>query len=318
MREADLTGLTVGRASEDDSHDLLRLINAIQPHQPWNEQRLRWQYFEPPPGPARVYTLRSGSEIIAQYAAIPHWVSVRGRVVRAWMVQDVMTLPAYRGRGLLHHLGSLCAQDTRAARDYGFTFPNALSMRSFRREGWTELMPVPFRRCATSEAGAARSARLTPVEPPFDDAVSEIWRGSGLALGIRKDKSYLDWRYRKPGRTYSCFLVDGDRGLLILKLYKEGSACSLDICELLLREDSRSLAASVLGSCLEFAREAGASDIASWLPASHPLARDFDALGFGLLTVPDRFVFVLGPEHDPAGLATPEAWHLSAGDSDVY
>ena len=315
----NLDGVEVGLATAADEADLLKLIGLVQPHVPWGPEHLRWQYFGLPAGAARLHVVRDQNAIVALYAAVPQRFAVGGHARVAWMVQDVMTHPDCRGRGFLHHLGAVCLADIVMGGGIGYTFPNELSERSFRRTGWTELCEVPCRGRSVDAVPAAHDRlRIEPLNRPFDDTATGIWTSAGLEVGVRRDAGYLNWRYAKPKNRYHRFMVEGDRGLLVLKLYRRDRGSVLHICELLVGAAHRALIPGMLAFCLEIARREGAEEITAWLPRSHPYASFFDDQGVVLERAQRRFVFVVAPRELGRTILDPSAWHLTLGDSDVY
>src|ERR1051326_1257937 len=164
-----------------DSDQMIDLINSIQPSIPWTPQYLHWQYFESPAGPARLYGIRHSKKLVSLYAAVAHRFRLMNCTLTARMVQDVMTLPEYRGRGYLHALANRCLRDIIDADEVGFTFPNQKSEKSFRRTGWTELCCIPLRKKEVSSMPAhthGPSITIAPVET-FGVAESGIWEAAG-------------------------------------------------------------------------------------------------------------------------------------------
>lgn len=311
--------LTTGTASLADAGELLSLINSIQPHVPWNLDHLRWQYFHLPRGQAHLYVIRSQDAIVSLYVAVPQTVSAENQPLEGWMIQDVMTRPDFRGRGFLHQLGALCLEDLSAHGAVGYTFPNELSEKSFRRNGWIELCAVPARSAAVPASPArASSSVIQPWSGPFDATATEIWESSGMEFGVRRDDSYLNWRYQKPGAVYHRFRIAAGRGLLVLKLYTDGECSTLHILELLVKEANRDVIPDVLRFCFEFAAEQRAETITAWLPGRHPYAPFFDAAGLMLSPVRRRFVFITHPAAMSHEIRDSGRWHLTQGDSDVY
>jgi Acetyltransferase (GNAT) domain len=246
---------------------------------------------------------------------VPQRVAIGQRILRGFMVQDVMTHPEYRGRGFLHRLGQQCLDEILAAGDVGYTFPNKLSEGSFRRLGWTDNGLVPRRGAVVSAERPPTPVRATvePLEGPFDARTTAIWEGSGLATGVCRDARFLEWRYGKPGIRYERFRVNGDAGFLVLKTFDDGSTRIVHLCDVVLRAEARSLLPSVLGFTFHFAHERGARRLTAWLPADHPYAPDFDAAGLAI-EEHDRIMFVAGPAAGPER----HVWHVTQGDSDVY
>jgi hypothetical protein len=306
----DLAGVEVGRAGPQDAPALLELINSIQPHVPWSETHLRWQFFDPPAGPARLYVIRQGEKIVSLYSAIRQRVGVAGHVRNGWMVQDVMTDPAFRGRGFLNYLAGLCLSEISREQDVGYTFPNKQSEGSFRRSGWDELGRVPLRsRSAQPGAGVAAIRDLTRIER-FSAAHEKAWADSDLGAGVHRDLDFLRWRYSKPRQTYERYSIGADAGFLILKLYRGEDSTTLHICDLVVQSKARHLVASALEFAFQRAAAASAGIVTAWLPADHPYAGAFDDAGLVLEPEHDRYIFVTG------GAITP--WHIVQGDSDIY
>ncbi|HEU4628917.1 MAG TPA: GNAT family N-acetyltransferase [Gemmatimonadaceae bacterium] len=306
---------TIERATPADEPALLALINLIQPHVPWNTAHLRWQFFEPPAGSARLYVVRDGGDIISLYAAVPQRLRTPTGLAATWMIQDVMTRPDFRGRGLLHRLGARCLEEIRADGATGYTFPNKLSEGSFRRLGWTAWAPVPAR--STELQARPERVAQAPVDPitgAFTDDDGAAWEASALGVGVQRDAAFLDWRYRKPGQTYDRYRVRGGRGFLVLKTYDAPTGRTVHLCDVVLRADARDALPALLRFVLAFAGVRGARRVTAWLPAGHPYADAFDDAGLRLDADVDRHVFLTGP----TGVAPGAPWHLTQGDSDVY
>ena len=310
---------TIETLAAKDADLILELINVIQPSSPWTHEHLRWQYFEPPAGAARLYGIRDGRRLVSFYAAVAHDFRMVERSVTARRVQDVMTHPDYRGRGFLHALAECCLRDIVAGGDVGFTFPNTRSENSFRRTGWTELCAVPWRKKQLDPT--ARTTRTQLVLQPvsmFDDGISDLWDSAGFSVGGRRDSKYLNWRYKKPGNSYLKFLVGDGAGLLVLKIYDDGPRRILHVCELLLRSYEPPNVHDVLLSCEAMGVANGASLMTAWLPASHPYSQAFTDAGLRLSEDSGRYVFVHSGKYGPCALSNAASWHLTQGDSDIY
>jgi GNAT superfamily N-acetyltransferase len=308
-----VTGLDAAeRAGEEDANELLDLIAAVQPHVPWSHERFTWQYLSPPVGPARLYVARRDGRIVSLYAAVPQCLRTADGLVRAFMIQDVMTLPAYRGQGLLHQLGHACLADIAALGHVGYTFPNQQSERSFRRLGWTELGRVPFRSRPLETPARSEPASHTPAPSPdnFAERAAAIWADADVGVGVHRDARFLTWRYAKPNTAYDATIVGEDDAYLITKRYQQANETTVHICDLVARSDARRSVGEALAVAIDAARASGACRLTAWLPASHPYTGDFDAAGLRLAAGHDRFIFVTGPASG--------RWHVTQGDSDVY
>jgi GNAT superfamily N-acetyltransferase len=312
---------SIRAAGPADKPAILALINLIQPHIPWSSEHYDWQFLQGPAGPAEIRIIEADDRVVSLYVGTRQNLWVDGTIRRGIMVQDVLTDPEYRGRGFLNGLAASFLAEMRDWGDCGYTFPNKLSENSFRRSGWTELTPIPALQLALppraeGEHGSGGD-RLTEVAA-FEASVETVWHSAGLRVGVLRDAAYLNWRYGRPQTTYRRYLVEGDRGYLVLKLYDRGDAKVMHVCDLVLRADARPLCDAVMADIRGLAADAGATLVTAWLPAGHPYRPQFEAAGFAPDPTNDRFAFTTGPDATLGVLAPPSNWHLSQGDSDVY
>jgi hypothetical protein len=231
------------------------------------------------------------------------------------MVQDVLTHPSYRGKGMLNALTTSFLSEMRERNECGYTFPNKLSENSFRRSGWSELMQVPALECNITTQHTATA--LTIEVSAFDSLVDTIWSDAGFPVGVVRSAEFLNWRYDRPGNVYRKYVIS-DVGFLILKYYDRGTQKVMHICDLVLREHERGLCKSILNSVKSLAAQSGASLLTGWVPLGHPYRRVFEDVGFTPDTRNDRFIFSTGPAKLLPTLTKASNWHLSQGDSDVY
>ncbi|MBT6119472.1 MAG: GNAT family N-acetyltransferase [Rhodospirillaceae bacterium] len=312
-------GLPVVMAGRADADGVLALVNAVQPHIPWSEADLAWQYFDGPgETPARLYAIRDGERLVALYGAVAKPFRLGPRTVTGFMIQDVMTDPAYRGRGYLNFLAGLCAEDIRNSDDIGYTFPNKQSENSFRRNGWHALMTVPMRGKTPVGARTGDGVDLEELPGPLGDRATSVWRDSGLACGVERTGPAIDWRYGRPGVIYRRFAIPDGAGFVVLKRYAREDGPLVHICDLVVTAAARGRLPAFLGAIEAVAARDGAAALTAWLPPGHPYAEAFDSYGLRIDPTHDRVMFVTGRAPMQPLLADPAAWHLSQGDSDVY
>ncbi len=311
-------GLPVIMAGQGDSRGVLALVNTVQPHIPWSEADLAWQYFDGPgETPSRLYAIRDGEHLVSLYGAAAKPFRLGTRTVTGFIIQDVMTDPAYRGRGHLNFLAKLCAAEIRESEDIGYTFPNKQSENSFRRSGWHELMTVPLRHRLVRVDTEGETALQEQVGA-LGDCATAIWRESGLGCGVDRSGPATDWRYRRPGAVYRRFLLAGGTGFVVLKRYDRDDGPVVHICDLVVTEAARGRLPAILSAIEAVAARDKAAALTAWLPQGHPYAAAYNAFGLGMDPDHDRVMFVTARAPMPALLTTPSAWHLSQGDSDVY
>ena len=235
------------------------------------------------------------------------------------MIQDVMTHPDFRGRGFLHHLAGRCLQDIEQSGVIGYTFPNDLSEKSFRRGDWSELCEVPHRSTVLHDhAPLNGNLRIGALDGVFGQWATEVWNAAGLSVGVRRDEGFLNWRYSKPDNKYHKFRIEDGRGLLVLKVYSNGTSRILHILELLLKAEDRDLLPEVLRFCFDFAARHSATTVTAWLPHGTPYAPQLDAAGLTINPVHSRYVFVRAPAAYASRIENSTTWYLAQGDSDVY
>lgn len=296
-------------------NEILCFMQEIQPQIPRSMELLRWQYFQSPRGPGIIYTIRERDELVALYCTIPTSWQLRGSPVSGRLMLDAMVHPSQRGRGHFHRLIEACWNDSADACEICFAFPNDSSINGVLRSGF-EVVHVPARTKRELKEQQF-SIDCKSIGIPFDPTVAKIWSESGLTSGLCRDLPYLNWRYRKPGQQYFCYLIDGDKGFLILKLFANGCQTVLNICELFVSAAHHSTVCEVLAFCESFAVLHGATTMTAYLSAQHPYSSAYDAQGLEI----DRNItrsFVAKSPEKWRNLLSAGVWHSSQGDNDVF
>lgn len=308
---------TIELATRGDIDQIVALRQTCMPHVTTTKELIEWQFFDHPAGPAKIYVIRSQEGIVSMYTAVQQHVRIQGEVRKARMVQDVMTLPAYRGRGYLHQQGFRCWQDMTDAAEFGYTFPNQHSENSFRRTGWTELSRVPLRTAQITPSSHKPYNHAYQAIDTFDERATRVWDRCSFAVGVHRDAAYLNWRYSKPDCNYNCFMIDDTEGVLVLKVFSDGSKRTVHICELFVAGSHQSLLVEdTLKFSRSFAQNARADSLTCWLPQQHKDESPYLAFGFKNPTL-ERFVF-FKPAVETDRVLSEKHWHFSQGDSDVF
>jgi hypothetical protein len=303
-------------------NEILDLMNVVQPHIKRSLDLLRWQYFESPAGPGQIYLIEEQGKIATIVCAAATKIQTENQVLSARILQDGMTHPDYRRRGLFHKLAQHCFDDLAENSHVSYGFPNLFSQGLLLKAGWKRLCSVPAR--SKNLAGWKRSKdeiEMDEVTTPLDSTVSTIWMEAGrmeagCSAAVFRDAAYLNWRYGKTDQVYHRFLIEKNKGLVILKEFNNGVETVVHICELFVRASERALVGSVLQFCQQFAIECGAQLITAWLPPQHAYATAFEEEGFGLVDT-DRNVIVAVPSTEQEVILD-RGWYFSQGDSDVY
>lgn len=321
--------ISIGQAQEDDYASVQRLINLVQPHAPWSDAHFQWQYLLNPSGKAKIWIAKEGNQVVASYAAVPHRIFANNTQDIAWMVQDVLTCPEFRGKGLMHRLASKCVEDTSGGNLTNFTFPNEHSYKSFLRNGWHKAFPIPHWVAPSPEIGhewknnGAKFEEATIFLPENDAFLRSVV--SDCHISITKDVNYLNWRYFcKPNVEYLPFelKIRGElRGVVVYKKYTQGvGRPKLHICELLTQIDDFESMNAILSYSCTMANAMNACELSAWCPVNNQLSELLKAFGFKFSIVRNRFFIVSNLEiaQKISSEDQKNLWLLAMGDSDVY
>jgi hypothetical protein len=312
-----LQGIEVVELEESDCKRAIELINAVQPHIPWNEDHFHWQYFGRPGHQAKLFGAIHQDKLVGFYAAIKNSFLFEGNIRDAYMVQDVMTVKNFRGRGILHLLGEVCSGAIDGSGGIGYTFPNERSANSFRRLGWSEIMDVPLREAKCGQARVASTAHISKVAA-FETSVNEIWKHSGMSSGIHRDAEYLNWRYSKPGIQYLKYIVGDFAGFLVIKIFRSEHGLKVHLLDLVVKETETEWVEDILNFVLSTASELRASSVTCWLPAGHLYESSFAEVGFSNREPQNRSIFLRSDSKQDTLMHKNGQWHISQGDSDVF
>lgn len=306
---------TIRLATARDKSEILSLINVVQPHIPWSSEHYDWQLNRGPAGPAEIRVVENNGSLVSLYVGARKFLWVDGKIQHCIMVQDVLTHPSHRGKGMLNALTASFLAEMHCRSECGYTFPNKSSENSFRRSGWSELMPIPALECkATPQSGNTDTIVEVRAFPP---SIDSIWPDAGIAVGVLRNAAFLNWRYERPGNAYRRFLIS-DAGFLVLKFYDRGDQKVAHICDLVLRESARGICKALLIVVKTLAAQSGATLVTCWVPPHHPYRKAYEDVGFARDPRSDRFIFTTGPAELLPTLSMQSHWHLSQGDSDVY
>lgn len=300
----------------------------------------------------RVWVHRDGGRVVGQNGAIPVRLQVgRQEMLTAWLV-ETMVLEEYRDRAV----GTRLMMEAHAELPFALSLGQTVQMREIQfRLGWVQVAPLqtaqlmlnPDRvldgklpRPAARAAGwglrvarAVRGALREPTRgtvrevPRFDPAHDRLWDAvsADIVCGVRRDASYLNWKYvDQPGQDFVRLeLADegGVRGVAVCMFrdadesYRYRRAYLVDIVAPL--SDSR-----VLGGLVQAVIRVAADRVADSLVCLHTHAALTNALrshGFHIRR-PGR-VLLVRPGPIDADLRRQvlagENWFLTHGDSDI-
>jgi GNAT superfamily N-acetyltransferase len=320
--------LSYGLATREDSDSLLALYQELYPDHGWTHEYLSWQYFANPSGDSRIGVARDRDLIVATYTALPYELLVRGEAYVGWRIQDVMTRPEYRGRGLSNQLAREAAEFLSSPQyPLNFAYPNDGSYGGLIRNDWVAAYRIPLWFLPSGDT-ARSSSEPGVVEPlgEFDREAESVWEAhySRLDYAVNRSAQHLNWRFfANPKNDYDAFKIDvlGETAFLVLKLYEREDGSRLShLCDVFSTADEVEVYGSVVDFWAGFNAEHRCDAMSCWTTAGIALEKVLVTRGFERQLDPPRWLALQaqGPEDDRKRVQDPHRWHLSMGDSDVY
>ena len=219
----------IDRFRPDDRRGVDTLYRRTHGADAADAQRLQWDWHHrrnpsSPTGQPDIWVAREGPTIVAHYTATPVRVSIKGIEVDGAWGSDAMVAPERRRQGIGEALVRTWDRHSGASLSLGATteglkllhhlrWPEAhvvpclvkpLTRRAMRLPQW----PAPINRLVSAIAWPvvhviARSRPLRAECEPirrFDVSFTDLWErlAPKFDLAVRRDASYLNWRYVEP------------------------------------------------------------------------------------------------------------------------
>jgi GNAT superfamily N-acetyltransferase len=301
---------------------VLRLIASVLGRAPAPEA-FRWCFEENPIAPPNIHLAMHKDDAIGvcSHVAFPMFVDGDDRIVSAPL--NVLTHPAYRGKGIFTQL-ELASEEIAREIDSGFmlALPNRVGAPIFLHKlGWRTL-GGPRLLLAPERLLWRRRKPAPEVEPleTFGEWVDEIfdsnkarWRRT-----IRRSAEYLNWRYAHArGRRYDAYAVmeHGKAiGYVILGIMNKRGFRTGYVADVMVREDraehygalQRWAARTLANRGVDFCLQLEHSD------AAPPLG----AVRNGFLPLPKRVDFLFKSHR--AEWMGERGWSFQMGDIDLF
>ncbi len=346
--------LEISRRGEGHSEELFRLYGEVFGHGMTERSRARWrwQYLDnpatPSEGPAIWVAMEDGA-VLGQYASMPvrlHW---GGKEVDSSWGMDVFLRPEARGKGVGARLFTAWADSVSVALGLGLT---ESSYALFKKLRYEDVGPIPFyqkvldpKAVAARRAGDAWGAALGPVagaaldfvhperEHPearavavtrsdgFSTEYDALWERarSSYAMCVRRDRAYLDWKYRRvPHRSYA--VQEARRGGELtgyaVSRHEDYEGIRLGwVVDVFADAQDHATKDALLGALLREFRDEGVARVQAF-SMNRALGDDLKRRGFFEGRSPMQFC-VRAKTVAPAVFAEREAWHVVFGDSDM-
>lgn len=319
------------------------------------EPRWRWMFLESARRldlKPQLWMHRQDGVFVGQNGGIPIRVKIGNEEHQSSWLVETMVLEAYRS----HAVGARLMMEAHEDVPFALSLGQSEQMRAIQlRLGWEQVAPLqtaqflirPERvlkgklpRPAALAAGlglrasnAVRSSRrkeergdVRPVAR-FDSSHDRLWESmsSDLTCAVRRDASYLNWKYvDQPGQEF-----------LRLELVEDGVPVGVIVCMFREPDQNYRYSRALLVDLVAPLHDAGLlerlinlairacterqADSLLCLHVSQPLSRALRSAGFKLRE-PDRFLLVRpgGVNNElRSTLLKPQNWFITQGDSDI-
>lgn len=341
----------IDRFRPEDQRAVDALYRRVFGHDAADASRLRWhwQYRRNPNNPDGspvIWVAREGPTVIGQYATMPVRLWVGGREVDASWGMDVMVAPERQRQGVGELLFRTWDRDVAASLGLGLS---ESSQQLFRKLRWPEPGPIPclvkpltrraLKRPQWPETinrivsavtlplvkVVARSRPLAAeieVVRRFPAAFDELWArvAPKLQFAVRRDASYLNWKYAEAPHVRYCLAVlkrDGRlEGYAVYRHVQQPRNRVTLLVDFLAGPDDHEGMATLLGWIDREAREADSDKIRTF--ALHAGFRRLLRRA-GYFTVRSAMAFTVkvnGAAVPPHFYDDTSRWHVTLGDSD--
>ncbi len=174
------------------------------------------------------------------------------------------------------------------------------------------------------------------ITDTFDARFNTLWDNvsHSLTLGVRKNMSYLTWRYqRNPAKQYEAVIAESGQKILgYLVMSQEGRQSF--ISELLALPERADVLKSLLSTAVTRSQNLGSLILTAWMPSTHPYHKLLQQAGFisqrRLQWLAQRWPMLaqqlyqviiyaqhLSPTRQAHLVDCTKTWALTMGDSDL-
>tara|TARA_Y100000310_G_scaffold336935_1_gene422753 strand:+ start:883 stop:1815 length:933 start_codon:yes stop_codon:yes gene_type:complete len=169
-----------------------------------------------------VYCIDNDGELVASYGLYPNTVSFKGHRYPGNLCHNVMTHPAWGGKGFFTQIGKFAIEsENEAASPIIIGIPNENAIRGHLKVGWQELENIPFYEktlLAQRKEAAEKMSKVEQFTPEHDEMIRAVHERYDFY--IEKDHKYLNWRFnQRPGEEYEFFMLKDGTGYVITKKY---------------------------------------------------------------------------------------------------
>lgn len=205
--------LEIREVTRDDL-PLLRGLYAATKNRLRPEEYDRWRFFDTPWGDSPAMIAVDGDVCAALYIVWPAMLRLGDEDVLGAQSMDTMTHPDYRGRGLFVGLAEECFAVAKSRGiEVVYGFPNASSYPGFvRRLNFDHVGDVVSWRPARRLREPAAAFQVDRVSLDDIEPFLTAWQEERDICRIRRDRTWIDWRYGPASGEMYQWLSVADRG----------------------------------------------------------------------------------------------------------
>jgi len=332
----NIDDITIRETTEDDWDGVgalfERVFGAKRDAKIWN-----WMIKESPESTGfSLVALDPTQQIVGHAASITRGFRIGGVRTLCGQSVDAMTHPDWQRKGINKKLNdALVLHNVKASIPYLMGFSNehsthtVLTHQGRRKIGQIPALVRPISIIRSAMHVARASASLPDaVAAQIPEDVDELWgsRGPSMRVGVDRDSSYLDWRYRKPGASYYGVELRQNGALQafgVLGLRVQARLLTAFVMEAFVHNDDPKLWKGLVRALVRKARSLRCDTICA---LAFPGAKERKAfMKAGFIPIPDR----VNPERIVVSLRAtdgavasqdvwePGAWRISWGDTDL-
>lgn len=189
------------RSDVEKLHNLFTLCFDFQT---LSKDFFKWKYFDNPAGEALVCGLFDGTKLIASGALLPESIDYQGSSKLIYKCTDLMTDPAYRGKGLAKKLVQNLTEQGLEKSDFLYTICSKVATKSFLRADWSYIDKMIYFVRFPLFSILKTNSHIFHHRSNFKDVISSFnVLGSENEVKILKEE--LLWRVQNPKFNYGMY-----------------------------------------------------------------------------------------------------------------
>ena len=187
-----------------DVEKLHNLFTLCFDFQTLSKDFFKWKYFDNPVGKALVCGLFDGTKLIASGALLPELINYQGSSKLIYKCTDLMTDPAYRGKGLAKKLVHNLTKQGLEKSDFLYTICSKVATKSFLRADWSYIDKMIYFVRFPLFSILKTNTHMLHHRSNFEDVISSFnVLGSENEVKILKEE--LLWRVQNPKFHYGMY-----------------------------------------------------------------------------------------------------------------